>query len=167
MYSRDANPRRALTQPSVGVKNDGLDNENTDLIMYVNDALVNCRPGLTKTYVVQEMLGQGTFGQVVLCVCQETGKHVAVKVIKNQPAYYHQARVEIGLLYLLNSRFDPDDQHNLVRMEDYFLYQQHLCLVSALRLWAGRAHAGPACLPTQRACPNIVHAVHVMCVIVL
>lgn len=133
MYSRDANPRRALTQPSVGVKNDGLDNENTDLIMYVNDALVNCRPGLTKTYVVQEMLGQGTFGQVVLCVCQETGKHVAVKVIKNQPAYYHQARVEIGLLYLLNSRFDPDDQHNLVRMEDYFLYQQHLCLVSALR----------------------------------
>lgn len=40
-YSHQANPKRALTKPSQGVKNDGYDNENSDLILYVNDALIN------------------------------------------------------------------------------------------------------------------------------
>jgi hypothetical protein len=43
-----------------------------------------------------EMLGQGTFGQVAACYSDAQGASVAVKVIKNQPAYYHQARVEVG-----------------------------------------------------------------------
>ena len=43
-----------------------------------------------------EMLGQGTFGQVAACYSDAAGCSVAVKVIKNQPAYYHQARVEVG-----------------------------------------------------------------------
>jgi hypothetical protein len=42
-----------------------------------------------------EMLGQGTFGQVAACYSDGHGCSVAVKVIKNQPAYYHQARVEV------------------------------------------------------------------------
>ncbi|EFJ45990.1 hypothetical protein VOLCADRAFT_30949, partial [Volvox carteri f. nagariensis] len=129
-YSHNANPRRVLTKPSVGVKNDGYDNENSDLIMHVNDVLVNGQPGaVLRHYVVSEMLGQGTFGQVVSCWCQERGASVAVKVIKNQPAYYHQARVEIGLLQLLNTRCDPADQHHVVRMVDFFLFRKHLCLV--------------------------------------
>lgn len=41
------------------------------------------------------MLGQGTFGQVAACYSEAQGCSVAVKVIKNQPAYYHQARVEV------------------------------------------------------------------------
>lgn len=47
-------------------------------------------------YTVLEMLGQGTFGQVAACYSEASGCSVAVKVIKNQPAYYHQARVEVG-----------------------------------------------------------------------
>ncbi len=35
---------------------------------------------------------QGTFGQVVSCWCDEMERNVAVKVIKNQPAYFHQVR---------------------------------------------------------------------------
>jgi dual specificity protein kinase YAK1 len=50
-------------------------------------------------------------------------------VIKNQPAYYHQARVEIGLLQFLNARCDPNDTHHIVRMIDFFLFRKHLCLV--------------------------------------
>lgn len=41
-------------------------------------------------YVVKEMLGQGTFGQVVRCTLQDTQENLAVKVIKNQTAFYHQ-----------------------------------------------------------------------------
>lgn len=35
-----------------------------------------------------------------------------------------QARVEIGLLQLLNSRCDPQDEHHIVRMVDYFLFRK-------------------------------------------
>lgn len=75
-----------------------------------------------------EMLGQGTFGQVAACYSEATGRTVAVKVIKNSPAYYHQARVEVGILQLLNGRCDPDDRHHLVRLHDAFLHRRHLCL---------------------------------------
>ena len=49
-------------------------------------------------FIVKEMLGQGTFGQVVKCWDTETNDYVAVKVIKNQPAFYHQAIMEVSLL---------------------------------------------------------------------
>ena len=54
---------------------------------------------------------------------------VAVKVIKNLPAYYHQARVEVGVLHMLNEQCDPRNESNIVRMFDYFVHQGHLCIV--------------------------------------
>jgi hypothetical protein len=39
------------------------------------------------------------------------------QVVKNQPAYYHQARVEIGVLQFLNTRADPGDRHHIVRLK--------------------------------------------------
>ncbi|XRB05810.1 dual specificity protein kinase YAK1 [Pycnococcus provasolii] len=82
-----------------------------------------------RRYTVTDMLGSGTFGQVVRCTDSETGKTVAVKVIKNQPAYYHQARVEISIVQMLNTRYDPNGERPIVRMMDYFVFQKHLCLV--------------------------------------
>ena len=41
-------------------------------------------------YHVKEMLGQGTFGQVVKCYWDDTKEAVALKVIKNQTAFFHQ-----------------------------------------------------------------------------
>ena len=52
------------------------------------------------------MLGQGTFGQVPKCFCEETGESVAVKVIKNQDAFFQQVRPlgpALCSLYLLTS----------------------------------------------------------------
>ena len=84
-------------------------------------------------YLVHDMLGQGTFGQVFKCSTQEDGGGmVAVKVIKNQAAYYHQARVEIGVLQFLNTRADPNDNYHIVRLKDFFLHKSHLCLVFEL-----------------------------------
>lgn len=47
------------------------------------------------------MLGQGTFGQVAKCWDGETNSYVAVKVIKNQPAFYQQAIMEVSLLSMV------------------------------------------------------------------
>ncbi|KAF3795911.1 Dual specificity protein kinase [Nymphaea thermarum] len=118
--------KRYLTNPSEPVLNDGFDNENSDLVLFVNLVLVN--PRSRERYVVKDMLGQGTFGQVVKCWHLETNSFVAVKIIKNQPAYYHQALVEVSILATLNQKFDPEDKHHIVRMLDHFLYQNHLCI---------------------------------------
>ena len=40
---------------------------------------------------MEKLLGQGTFGQVVKCVREDTREVVAIKVIKNQQAFYQQA----------------------------------------------------------------------------
>ncbi|XP_058085414.1 dual specificity protein kinase YAK1 homolog isoform X3 [Magnolia sinica] len=125
-YSEDLNPKRFLTSPYVGVLNEGYDNENSDLILHVNFALVNL--GSQQRYVVKDILGQGTFGQVAKCWVSETNSYVAVKIIKNQPAYYQQALVEVSILTTLNQKFDPEDKHHIVRILDYFVYQRHLCI---------------------------------------
>ncbi|KAL6008622.1 dual specificity protein kinase yak1 [Asimina triloba] len=125
-YSEDLNPKRFLTSPHVGVLNDGRDNVNSDLILHVNLPLINLES--QQRYVVKDVLGQGTFGQVAKCWISETNSYVAVKIIKNQPAYYQQALVEVSILNTLNQKFDPDDKHHIVRILDYFVYQHHLCI---------------------------------------
>ena len=62
------------------------------------------------------MLGCGTFGQVVLCT-SEAGHEVAIKVIKNQPAYFNQATIEAKILKLLNEQHDPTGERHIVRMQ--------------------------------------------------
>jgi dual specificity protein kinase YAK1 len=51
-----------------------------------------------RSFRVLELLGEGTFGQVVKCEDCETKVQVAVKVIKNKPAYHNQALMEIRIL---------------------------------------------------------------------
>jgi len=50
-YESSRNPRRVLTKPSKGVKNDGYDNEDSDYILYVNDILGSEEAG--HKYVVE------------------------------------------------------------------------------------------------------------------
>ena len=57
---------------------------------------------------------------LVSCVCVSScvlvGRYY-LQVVKNQAAYYHQARVEIGVLQFLNTRADPGDRHHIVRLK--------------------------------------------------
>ena len=93
----------------------------SDLVLYVGDVL---RGGATRAcYVVEDMLGCGTFGQVVRCRRSVEGVPeedlVAVKVVRNKPAYTKQGLIEIGILEHLN-KADNEDNHHVVRMLDYF-----------------------------------------------
>jgi serine/threonine protein kinase len=76
------------------------------LLLNIVYAIFSCFILLSCTYylivvlrfIVKDMLGQGTFGQVVKCWDTESNDYIAVKVIKNQPAFYHQAIMEVSLL---------------------------------------------------------------------
>ena len=125
--------RRVLTNPSSPKRVGSSVNCDDDLIVYEGDLLDTSSSGIR--YRVTGSLGSGTFGQVFECaVLDEMGGQgrAAVKIIKNQAAYYHQARVEIGVLQLLNMQVDPHDRHHIVRLRDFFMYKGHLCLVFEL-----------------------------------
>ncbi len=62
----------------------------------------------------------------------KTHEIVAVKVVKNKPAYFNQSMMEVTILELLNKSCDPDDQHHILRLRDSFIHRNHLCLVFEL-----------------------------------
>ncbi|KAF8925906.1 Homeodomain-interacting protein kinase 3 [Dissophora ornata] len=128
-YEPSYNPRRVLTKPSKPVHNEGYDNEDYDYILYVSDILGSEE---RQRYLILDVLGQGTFGQVVKCQNLKTNAIVAVKVIKNKPAYFNQSMMEVTVLELLNERYDMDDRHHILRLQDTFIHRRHLCLVFEL-----------------------------------
>lgn len=58
-------------------------------------------------YLILDVLGQGTFGQVVKCQNLKTQEVVAVKVVKNRTAYFNQSMMEVSVLDLV--RIAPFD----------------------------------------------------------
>lgn len=127
-YDKRHNPVRFLTDPSEGVSNEGCDNKNSDYILKVNERIVS--PEGTEYTVIDE-LGKGTFGQVVECR-QSRGKHIALKVIKNKPAYFTQGLMEVKILQILNTKVDPTNHRHIVRMLDYFVFKNHLVIIYEL-----------------------------------
>lgn len=103
-YESSRNPRRVLTKPSKGTKNDGYDNEDSDYILYVNDILGSDDTNHKNRYLILDVLGQGTFGQVVKCQNLKTQEVVAVKVVKNRTAYFNQSMMEVSVLDLVSTR---------------------------------------------------------------
>ncbi|KAF7315487.1 Protein kinase [Mycena indigotica] len=128
-YEATHNPRRVLTKPSKPAHNEGYDNEDYDYILYVNDWL-GAEDG--HKYLILDILGQGTFGQVVKCQNMKTHEIVAVKVVKNKPAYFNQSMMEVTILEMLNKSSDPNDEHHILRLRDSFIHRSHLCLVFEL-----------------------------------
>lgn len=49
-------------------------------------------------YVILDVLGAGTFGQVVKCRNLKTQEILAIKVVKNKPAYFKQSMMEVAIL---------------------------------------------------------------------
>jgi serine/threonine protein kinase len=100
---------------------------------------------------------------------------VAVKVIKNQTAYFNQAIFEAHILKLLNHNHDPDGHMHIVRMYQYFTHASHLCIVferlhlNLYEVLRCNSYNGLSldlvCLITKQACPlPHVYSSHVACV---
>ncbi|KAJ3427318.1 homeodomain interacting protein kinase isoform a [Anaeramoeba flamelloides] len=121
-YETTSNPRRALTKNKIPFSNNSQDNSEGELIVYVNDSLGSHN----NKYIVVGSLGSGTFAQVFNCKNIQTKEEIGIKVIKNLPAYFNQALIEIQILTTLKK---SGNIKSIVGFEDYFLHKNHLCLV--------------------------------------
>nr|XP_046153418.1 dual specificity tyrosine-phosphorylation-regulated kinase 4-like isoform X2 [Oncorhynchus gorbuscha] len=78
-------------------------------------------------FEVLEVIGKGSFGQVLKCLDHKTNELVAIKVIRNKKRFHHQAMVELKILDALR-RKDRDNQHNVIHMKEHFYFRNHLCI---------------------------------------
>ena len=116
-FNTNNNPRRVLTTNSIPCGNEGSDNSEYDFILYVNDIIGD---KLDKQYKIIELLGCGTFGQVVKCIHLTSGQRVAVKIIKNKTAYFNQSMMEIKVLnqiYNFQSRMQQQQQQQHLQQQ--------------------------------------------------
>lgn len=66
-----------------------------------DELMITVVGSMAHRYLILDVLGQGTFGQVVKCQNMRTHEVVAVKVVKNKPAYFQQSMMEVTILELV------------------------------------------------------------------
>lgn len=74
--------------------NFGYDDERGDYTIVSGDHLAY-------RYEIVDVLGKGSFGQVVRCIDHKLGKLVAIKIIRNKKRFHQQALVEVNILQKL------------------------------------------------------------------
>mmetsp|Transcript_12140 Transcript_12140/g.24749 ORF Transcript_12140/g.24749 Transcript_12140/m.24749 type:complete len:652 (-) Transcript_12140:737-2692(-) len=82
-------------------------------------------------YILEKVIGRGTFGQVVRSYDIVTERRVAIKIIKSDRPYFQQSLQEVRMTAMLQ-RLDPDDNFSIIRMVDKFVHKGHQCLVFEL-----------------------------------
>ncbi|XP_046548802.1 dual specificity tyrosine-phosphorylation-regulated kinase 4-like isoform X2 [Haliotis rubra] len=107
-----------------GAQNNGYDDDNGSYIKVIGDHLAF-------RYEIMEVIGKGSFGQVVLVFDHKIRKEFAVKIIRNKKRFHHQALVEVKILDALRCK-DKDNQYNIIHMLEYFYFRNHLCITFEL-----------------------------------
>lgn len=77
-----------------GTTNFGYDDERGDYNIVIGDHLAY-------RYEIVDILGKGSFGQVVRCIDHKNGGLCAVKIIRNKKRFHQQALVEVNILQKL------------------------------------------------------------------
>ncbi|KAK3020648.1 hypothetical protein RJ639_046241 [Escallonia herrerae] len=98
--------------------------ENKDLPIVINSIIAS-------RYCVTEYLGSAAFSKVIQAHDLQTGVDVCLKIIKNDKDFFDQSLDEIKLLKLVN-KHDPGDERHILRLYDYFYFQEHLFIVCEL-----------------------------------
>lgn len=135
-------PKRSMEDRNINIRsysdNYGFDDPNGNYQVVTNDH-INYR------YEIQRVLGNGSFGNVVLCKDHkyrdgDRNKHVAIKIIKNDLNWSLQAVYEIKMLKHLNEA--PADAHGseygreygnrspVLTYFDHFHFRGHMCIVT-------------------------------------
>ncbi|KAF5027387.1 hypothetical protein F66182_519 [Fusarium sp. NRRL 66182] len=104
--------------------NFGYDDERGDYTIVPGDHLAY-------RYEIIDVLGKGSFGQVVRCIDHKTGGLVAIKIIRNKKRFHQQALVEVNILQKLRE-WDPKNKHSMVNFTQSFYFRGHLCISTEL-----------------------------------
>lgn len=123
-------PQRVLTVPPEPHPNpDSYDNKEANLICRTQDRVIGANG---EEYIIIDLLGTGTFGQVFRCVRVRDNTYFALKIVKNKPAYRNQGLLEIKIATLLNETYDKENKNHIVRIVDSFTFREHVCLLFEL-----------------------------------
>jgi dual specificity tyrosine-phosphorylation-regulated kinase 2/3/4 len=101
--------------PDPKMKNIGFDDERNDLILVRSDHLVY-------RYEILEIIGRGSYGQVVKAFDHKEKKPVAVKIIRNLNCISKQAKIELSILETLGKI----NSNNVIRLVDHFFFRNHI-----------------------------------------
>ncbi|MCJ1286846.1 hypothetical protein MMC26_006192 [Xylographa opegraphella] len=104
--------------------NFGYDDERGDYNIVNGDHL-------SYRYEIIDVLGKGSFGQVVRCIDHKTGGLVAIKIIRNKKRFHQQALVEVNILQKLRE-WDPQSKFSMVSFTQSFYFRGHLCISTEL-----------------------------------
>ena len=85
---------------SADVANFGYDDDRGDYNIVNGDHLAY-------RYEIVDILGKGSFGQVVRCIDHKAGVLVAIKIIRNKKRFHQQALVEVDILQKLRDWVSP------------------------------------------------------------
>jgi dual specificity tyrosine-phosphorylation-regulated kinase 2/3/4 len=94
------NAKKIVGDPNQTATNFGYDDDRGDYNIVLGDHLAY-------RYEVIDILGKGSFGQVVRCIDHKTGGLVAVKIIRNKKRFHQQALVEVNILQKLRDWVSP------------------------------------------------------------
>lgn len=135
------NAQKVIGDLNSDVPNFGYDDERGDYTIVTGDHL-------SYRYEIIDVLGKGSFGQVVRCIDHKTGALVAVKIIRNKKRFHQQALVEVNILqklrewvssswavlrnHLLTCPQDPQNKHSMVNFTHSFYFRGHLCISTEL-----------------------------------
>ncbi|KAG7229843.1 hypothetical protein INR49_012492 [Caranx melampygus] len=102
------------------LQNSGYDDEHGSYVRVLHDHIAY-------RFEVLEVIGKGSFGQVLKCLDHKNNELVAIKMIRNKKRFHHQALVELKILDVIK-RKDKDNLHNVIHMKEYFYFRNHLCI---------------------------------------
>ncbi|KAM3074566.1 serine/threonine protein kinase, CMGC, dual-specificity [Clarireedia jacksonii] len=119
-----ANAAKHVGQLQSDAANFGYDDDRGDYQIAAGDHLAY-------RYEIIDVLGKGSFGQVVRCIDHKTGVLVAIKIIRNKKRFHQQALVEVNILQKLRE-WDPKNKHSMVNFVQSFYFRGHLCISTEL-----------------------------------
>ncbi|KAL8942907.1 MAG: hypothetical protein Q9216_001382 [Gyalolechia sp. 2 TL-2023] len=118
------NAKKHVGDLNAETANFGYDDERGDYNIAMGDHLAY-------RYEIIDILGKGSFGQVVRCIDHRTGGLVAIKIIRNKKRFHQQALVEVDILQKLRD-WDPQKKHSMVQFTQSFYFRGHLCISTEL-----------------------------------
>ncbi|KAJ8669992.1 hypothetical protein QAD02_001251, partial [Eretmocerus hayati] len=103
-------------------QNGGYDDDNGSYNKVLHDHI-------SYRYEILEVIGKGSFGQVIRALDHKTGQHIAIKIIRNKKRFHHQALIEVKILdHLRKKDKEANSSHNVIHMLEYFYFRNHLCI---------------------------------------